>query len=128
MRKFVCITGVSGSGKSTLLHDVLYKNLNRIKSRININGPLENASKVLGAEYIDKVVMVDQSPIGRSPRSNPATYTEFSLTSGIFTLPLPEAKERGYSHSRFSFNVAGGRCEACHGAGFNVIEMHFCRR
>ena len=125
LRKFVCITGVSGSGKSTLLHDVLYKNLNRIKSRININGPLENASKVLGAEYIDKVVMVDQSPIGRSPRSNPATYTGIFTHIRDFYASLPEAKERGYSHSRFSFNVAGGRCEACHGAGFNVIEMHF---
>ena len=128
LRKFVCITGVSGSGKSTLLHDVLYKNLNRIKSRININGPLENASKVLGAEYIDKIVMVDQSPIGRSPRSNPATYTGIFTHIRDFYASLPEAKERGYSHSRFSFNVPGGRCEACQGAGFNVIEMHFCRR
>lgn len=125
LRKFVCITGVSGSGKSTLLHDVLYKNLNRIKSRININGPLENASKVLGAEYIDKIVMVDQSPIGRSPRSNPATYTGIFTHIRDFYASLPEAKERGYSHSRFSFNVSGGRCEACQGAGFNVIEMHF---
>ena len=123
MRKFVCITGVSGSGKSTLLHDVLYRNLNRIKSRIN--GPLENASKVLGAEYIDKIVMVDQSPIGRSPRSNPATYTGIFTHIRDFYASLPEAKERGYSHSRFSFNVSGGRCEACQGAGFNVIEMHF---
>ena len=123
LRKFVCITGVSGSGKSTLLHDVLYRNLNRIKSRIN--GPLENASKVLGAEYIDKIVMVDQSPIGRSPRSNPATYTGIFTHIRDFYASLPEAKERGYSHSRFSFNVSGGRCEACQGAGFNVIEMHF---
>ena len=125
LRKFVCITGVSGSGKSTLLHDVLYRNLNRIKARININGPLENASKVLGAEYIDKIVMVNQSPIGRSPRSNPATYTGIFTYIRDFYASLPEAKERGYSHSRFSFNVSGGRCEACQGAGFNVIEMHF---
>src|SRR3989344_7675249 len=125
LRKFVCITGVSGSGKSTLLYDVLYKNLNRIKSRININGPLQNASKVFGAEYIDKVVMVDQSPIGRSPRSNPATYTGIFTPIRDFYASLPEARERGYSHSRFSFNVSGGRCEACQGAGFNVIEMHF---
>ena len=125
LRKFICITGVSGSGKSTLLHDVLYKNLNRIKARININGPLENANKVLGAEYIDKIVMVDQSPIGRSPRSNPATYTGIFTYIRDFYASLPESKERGYSHSRFSFNVSGGRCEACHGAGFNVIEMHF---
>ncbi|MEK7130762.1 MAG: excinuclease ABC subunit UvrA, partial [Patescibacteria group bacterium] len=125
LRKFVCITGVSGSGKSTLLHDVLYRNLNRIKARININGPLENASKVLGAEYIDKIIMVDQSPIGRSPRSNPATYTGIFTYIRDFYASLPEAKERGYSHSRFSFNVSGGRCEACQGAGVNVIEMHF---
>ena len=123
LRKFVCITGVSGSGKSTLLHDVLYRNLNRIKSRIN--GPLENASKVLGTEYIDKVVMVDQSPIGRSPRSNPATYTGIFTHIRDFYASLPEARERGYTHSRFSFNRPGGRCEACQGAGFNVIEMHF---
>ena len=125
LRKFVCITGVSGSGKSTLLHDVLYKNLNRIKSRININGPMENSSKILGTEYIDKVVMVDQSPIGRSPRSNPATYTGIFIHIRDFYASLFEARERGYSHSRFSFNVSGGRCEACQGAGFNVIEMHF---
>lgn len=125
LRKFVCITGVSGSGKSTLLHDVLYKNLNRIKSRIDINKPLQNASKIFGAEYIDKVVMVDQSPIGRSPRSNPATYTGIFTHIRDFYALLPEARERGYSHSRFSFNVSGGRCEACQGAGFNVIEMHF---
>ena len=125
LRKFVCITGVSGSGKSTLLHDVLYRNLNRIKARININGPLENASKVLGAEYIDKIIMVNQSPIGRSPRSNPSTYTGIFTHIRDFYASLPEAKERGYSHSRFSFNVSGGRCEACQGAGVNVIEMHF---
>ncbi|RJQ31519.1 excinuclease ABC subunit A [Candidatus Parcubacteria bacterium] len=123
LRKLVCITGVSGSGKSTLLYDVLYKNLNRIKSRIN--EPLENASKVFGAEYIDKIVMVDQSPIGRSPRSNPATYTGIFTHIRDFYASLPEAKERGYTHSRFSFNRPGGRCEACEGAGFKVIEMHF---
>lgn len=123
LRKLVCISGVSGSGKSTLLYDVLYRNLNRIKSRIN--EPLENVSKVLGAEYIDKLVMVDQSPIGRSPRSNPATYTGIFTHIRDFYASLPEARERGYTYSRFSFNRPGGRCEACEGAGFNLIEMHF---
>ena len=127
LRKFVCITGVSGSGKSSLLHDVLYRNVNKIKSRIN--EPLENVSRVLGAEYIDKIVMIDQSPIGRSPRSNPATYTGVFTRIRDFYAFLPEARERAYTHSRFSFNIpatgGGGRCEACQGAGFNLIEMHF---
>lgn len=123
LRKFVCLSGVSGSGKSSLLYDVLYRNLNRIKSRIN--EPMENVSKVLGAEYIDKLVMVDQSPIGRSPRSNPATYTGIFTHIRDFYASLPEARERGYTNSRFSFNRPGGRCEACEGAGFNLIEMHF---
>ncbi|MEK9184039.1 MAG: excinuclease ABC subunit UvrA, partial [Patescibacteria group bacterium] len=123
LRKFVCITGVSGSGKSSLLHDVLYRNINKIKSRIN--EPLENVGRILGTEYIDKIVMIDQSPIGRSPRSNPATYTGVFTRIRDFYAFLPEARERAYTHSRFSFNVAGGRCEACQGAGFNLIEMHF---
>lgn len=123
LRKMVCISGVSGSGKSSLLYDVLYKNLNRIKSRIN--EPLENVGKIFGAEYIDKLIMVDQSPIGRSPRSNPATYTGIFTHIRDFYASLPEAKERGYSHSRFSFNRPGGRCESCEGAGFKIIEMHF---
>lgn len=127
LRKLVCISGVSGSGKSTLLHDVLYKNLQRIKSRIN--APLEHLSKLFGNEYIDNLVMVDQSPIGRSSRSNPATYTGIFNYIRDFYASLPDARERGYSASRFSFNVpsnrGGGRCEACEGAGFNLIEMHF---
>ncbi|MDP3051895.1 MAG: excinuclease ABC subunit UvrA [bacterium] len=129
LRKFICLTGVSGSGKSTLLYDVLYTNINRVKARLpageaGIEG-LEKASKVFGAEYINKAIVVDQSPIGRTPRSNPATYT------GIFTpirelfAELPDSREKGYKASRFSFNVKGGRCEACEGAGFNLIEMHF---
>ncbi len=136
LRKLIVVTGVSGSGKSSLIYDVLYKNLNKIKARIN--EPLKDVNKILGAEYLDKVVMVDQSPIGRTPRSNPATYTGIFTPIREFFASLPEARGRGYSASRFSFNVsgrpdesgraslrAGGRCEACSGAGFNLIEMHF---
>src|SRR3989338_3001817 len=127
LRRLVCLTGVSGSGKSSLLYDVLYKNLQRIKSRLN--QPLGNVSRILGAEYIDKAIMVDQSPIGRTPRSNPATYTGIFTPIRQFFAQLPQARERGYAASRFSFNVSatngGGRCEACQGAGHNLIEMHF---
>jgi excinuclease ABC subunit A len=122
LRKFVCITGVSGSGKSTLLYDVLYENIARVKSRFK---PLENVSKISNTEYIDKAVIVDQSPIGRTPRSNPATYTGIFTPIRDFYASLEDSRLRGYNHSRFSFNVAGGRCEACEGAGFNIIEMHF---
>ncbi len=127
MRKFVCLTGVSGSGKSTLLYDVLYSNINKVKARIE--GPLNGASKLLGTEYIDKAIVVDQSPIGRTPRSNPATYTGIFTYIRDFFSQLEESRERAYKASRFSFNVpanrGGGRCEACEGAGFNLIEMHF---
>lgn len=123
LRKLVVLTGVSGSGKSTLLYDVLYKNLVHIKNYFN--KPLEGCSKIIGSEYIDKVVVVDQSPIGRSPRSNPATYTGIWSPIRDFYAELPDSREKGYSASRFSFNVSGGRCEACQGAGFNLIEMHF---
>ena len=127
LRKFVCLTGVSGSGKSTLLYDVLYANLNRIKAAIE--GPFLGAAKLLGAEYIDKAIVVDQSPIGRTPRSNPATYTGIFTPIRDFFSQLEEARGRGYKPSRFSFNIpsgrGGGRCEACEGAGFNLIEMHF---
>ncbi|HRJ29319.1 MAG TPA: excinuclease ABC subunit UvrA [Cyclobacteriaceae bacterium] len=120
---FTCITGVSGSGKSTLIHDTLYPILNQhfFNSR---REPLP-FKKVEGLEHIDKVIEVDQSPIGRTPRSNPATYT------GVFTdirdlfAQLPEAKIRGYKPGRFSFNVKGGRCETCEGAGLRLIEMEF---
>jgi excinuclease ABC subunit A len=122
LRKLVVVTGVSGSGKSSLIYDVLYKNLLRIKSRFR---DLENVSKILNTEYLDRVVMVDQSPIGRTPRSNPATYTGVFTPIRDFYAQLPQAVARGYSPSRFSFNVRGGRCEACHGAGYNLIEMHF---
>jgi excinuclease ABC subunit A len=126
LRKFICITGVSGSGKSSLLYDVLYKNIVRIKGRIS---ELEDVAKILGTEYVDKIVVVDQSPIGRTPRSNPATYTGIFTPIRDFYSSLEDSRERGYTHSRFSFNISsergGGRCEACEGAGFNLIEMHF---
>ncbi|MCL5733111.1 MAG: excinuclease ABC subunit UvrA [Patescibacteria group bacterium] len=123
LRKLVAITGVSGSGKSSLVHDVLYDNLAKIKARANM--PLEKASKISGSEYIDQVEIINQSPIGRTPRSNPATYTGIFTPIREFFAELPESREKGYSSSRFSFNVPGGRCEACEGAGFNLIEMHF---
>ncbi|MCF7820390.1 MAG: excinuclease ABC subunit UvrA [Candidatus Pacebacteria bacterium] len=125
LRKLVGISGISGSGKSSLLYDVLYKNLARIKNKLGRNIKLENLDKLIGSDYIDKVVVIDQSPIGRTPRSNPATYTGIFTPIRDFFAQLPEAKERAYSLSRFSFNCPGGRCEACQGAGFNLIEMHF---
>jgi len=122
LRKLVCISGVSGGGKSSLLYDVLYENVIRIKSRFK---HLEDVAKITGTEYIDKAVIVDQSPIGRTPRSNPATYTGIFTPIRDFYASMEESRMRGYTHSRFSFNIAGGRCEACEGAGFNTIEMHF---
>ncbi len=121
--KFVCVTGVSGSGKSSLVNEVLFKGLAR-----KINGSKEKAGAcdgILGIENIDKVIDIDQSPIGRTPRSNPATYTGvFTHIRNLFA-ELPEAKLRGYEKGRFSFNVKGGRCEACSGDGILKIEMHF---
>ncbi len=120
---FTCITGVSGSGKSTLMSDVLYPALsNRI---MRTNYEVGECDSVEGFEFIDKVINIDQSPIGRSPRSNPATYIGvFDSIRDLFA-SLPESKARGYQKGRFSFNVKGGRCEACQGAGENVIEMNF---
>ncbi|HET9130132.1 MAG TPA: excinuclease ABC subunit UvrA, partial [Terriglobia bacterium] len=118
-----CITGVSGSGKSTLIHDTLFPLLNQrfYHSRAE---PLPY-KKVEGLEHLDKVIEVDQSPIGRTPRSNPATYTGvFTEIRDLFS-QLPEAKIRGYKTGRFSFNVKGGRCETCEGAGLRLIEMEF---
>jgi excinuclease ABC subunit A len=118
-----CVTGVSGSGKSSLIHDTLFPILNRHFFRAK-REPLPY-KEVLGLEHIDKVIEVDQSPIGRTPRSNPATYTGmFSDIRSLFA-ELPESKIRGYKPGRFSFNVKGGRCETCEGAGMKKIEMEF---
>jgi excinuclease ABC subunit A len=120
---FICITGVSGSGKSTLIDDILYKSLAK-KLYLSREKP-GLCGKIAGTEHIDKVIMVDQLPIGRTPRSNPATYTGvFSQIRDIFS-GLAEARMRGFRPGRFSFNVKGGRCEACAGDGTKKIEMHF---
>jgi len=120
---FVCVTGVSGSGKSTLIIETLYKalaqELNRARDR---PAPFD---AIEGLEHLDKVIDIDQSPIGRTPRSNPATYTGAFTPIRDWFAGLPEAKERGYKPGRFSFNVKGGRCEACQGDGVIKIEMHF---
>lgn len=121
--KFICVTGVSGSGKSTLINETLQPILSQFFYK-SLLDPLAY-SAIEGIEHIDKVVQVDQSPIGRTPRSNPVTYTGvFTDIRNLFTL-LPEAKIRGYKPGRFSFNVKGGRCEECQGAGLKVIEMNF---
>jgi excinuclease ABC subunit A len=121
--KFVCISGVSGSGKSTLIEDILFSKLRQViyRSRDTVG----DCDDVVGVENIDKVIDVDQSPIGRTPRSNPATYTgAFGPIRELFAT-VPEARIRGYTPGRFSFNVKGGRCEACRGEGYNEIEMQF---
>ena len=120
---FICVTGVSGSGKSTLINETLYRIL--AKNFYNAKqAPLEYSS-IKGLEYVDKVIDIDQSPIGRTPRSNPATYTGvFTPIRELFS-NLPESKVRGYLPGRFSFNVKGGRCESCQGDGIKKIEMHF---
>lgn len=121
--KLICVTGVSGSGKSTLINETLQPILSQ-KFYRSLQDPLSYKS-IEGLEYIDKVVDVDQSPLGRTPRSNPATYTGvFSDIRSLF-VELPEAKIRGYKPGRFSFNVSGGRCEACQGNGYKTIEMNF---
>ncbi len=121
--KFICVTGVSGSGKSTLINETLYPILNHHVYHSK-RKPLPYKS-IKGLEHIDKVIEIDQTPIGRTPRSNPATYTGvFSHIRNLY-VQLPEAKIRGYKPGRFSFNVKGGRCETCEGAGMKVIEMNF---
>ncbi len=121
--KFICVTGVSGSGKSTLINETLYPILNQHFYRSNTK-PLPYKS-IKGIEHVDKVIEIDQSPIGRTPRSNPATYTGvFSDIRNLFS-QMNEAKVRGYPPGWFSFNVKGGRCETCQGAGMRVIEMNF---
>jgi excinuclease ABC subunit A len=120
---FVCITGVSGSGKSTLVSEILYKKLAQIFYRAKDRAG--DCDGISGLEHIDKVVNIDQSPIGRTPRSNPATYTStFTPIRELFA-SVPEARMRGYAPGRFSFNVKGGRCEACRGEGYIHIEMQF---
>ncbi|MDE5710210.1 MAG: excinuclease ABC subunit UvrA, partial [Bacteroides sp.] len=121
--KLICVTGVSGSGKSTLINETLQPILSQ-KFYRSLQDPLEYDS-IEGLEYIDKVVNVDQSPLGRTPRSNPATYTGVFADIRNLFVGLPEAKIRGYKPGRFSFNVSGGRCEACQGNGYKTIEMNF---
>ena len=121
--KFICVTGVSGSGKSSLVNEILCKGASR-----KLNGTHEEAGKhdrINGLPYIDKVIDIDQSPIGRKPRSNPATYTGMFTNIRDLFATLPDAKMRGFEKGRFSFNVKGGRCEACKGDGIIKIEMHF---
>ncbi len=122
--KLICITGMSGSGKSSLINETLYPILSKKFNSRSTQTPL-SYKKIEGLDYIDKVIEIDQTPIGRTPRSNPATYTGlFTLIRDLFAL-LPESKIRGYKAGRFSFNVKGGRCEDCEGAGIKKIEMNF---
>jgi excinuclease ABC subunit A len=121
--RLVCITGVSGSGKSTFLYDILHKNIANRFARRAVK--LEHIASLTGTEYVGRAVLIDQSPIGRTPRSNPATYTgAFTHIRDLFAA-TPTARARGWKPGRFSFNVPGGRCEACQGNGSIAVEMHF---
>jgi excinuclease ABC subunit A len=127
LKRFVCVTGVSGSGKSTLINDILYKGLS---NKLNhTNWQIGKHARIEGLDYLDKVIVIDQSPIGRTPRSNPVTYTGAWMHIRELFTALPESRARGYQPGRFSFNVpndrGGGRCENCEGAGLIKIEMHF---
>lgn len=123
LKRFVCVTGVSGSGKSTLINEILYKSLSNKFNHTNYQ--VGKHTRIEGTDNIDKVVVIDQSPIGRTPRSNPVTYTgAWTYIRELFA-STPEARARGYSPGRFSFNVPGGRCENCEGGGMIKIEMHF---
>ncbi|MGH8310499.1 MAG: ATP-binding cassette domain-containing protein, partial [Steroidobacteraceae bacterium] len=121
---FTCVTGVSGSGKSTLINDTLFVHA---AARINDSGIVDGApvERIEGLEQVDRVIDIDQSPIGRTPRSNPATYTGLFAPLRELFAAVPEARARGYDAGRFSFNVKGGRCEACQGDGVLKVEMHF---
>ena len=119
----VGVTGVSGSGKSSLITDILYKRLSQVIHRAHAR-PGDHDG-IDGIEHLDKVIDVDQSPIGRTPRSNPATYAGMFTTIRETFARVPESRVRGYTAGRFSFNIKGGRCEACQGEGIIQIEMHF---
>src|SRR5204863_7191391 len=120
---FVAVTGVSGSGKSTLIEDILHRSMARHFYRARVIPGKHD--RITGFQHLDKVIDIDQSPTGRTPRSNPATYTGLFTPIRELYAMLPESRERGYKHWRFSFNVKGGRCEACEGEGLKRIEMNF---
>jgi excinuclease ABC subunit A len=123
--RFIAVTGVSGSGKSSFMYEILYKNLQARLERRHRTAGVFNCEQFTGSEYVSRVIMIDQSPIGRTPRSNPATYTgAFTFIREMFA-SSEEARLRGWGPSRFSFNVKGGRCEACQGNGEIAVEMHF---
>lgn len=123
--RFICVTGVSGSGKSTFMYEILHKNLQARLERQHRTAKIFNCNSITGTEYLGRTVLIDQSPIGRTPRSNPATYTgAFTHIRDLFAA-TSEARARGWKPGRFSFNVKGGRCEACQGNGVIAVEMHF---